>query len=303
MAGWRDFDFGASMTAAAFAEAGEPEIAIELLEEKRDAPGSGYRELVSSLREMRSVVVAFSGGADSALVAAAAQEAVGSRALAVTAVSATFPGRERAAAAATAAAIGIRRIELPLDELASPEFSANTADRCYHCKSLRMRGIIACARENGFREVVDGANADDALDWRPGLRACSELGVRSPLAEAGIGKAAVRGLLRDLGLAVHDKLSTPCLSSRIPYGSPVTAEKLWQIERAEEILLELGVREVRVRHHGDVARIEVRREDFARVLGAVGLGERLRECGFRFVALDIDGFRSGSLNGGLIGPG
>lgn len=264
---------------------------------------AAYRGLVESIRELQSAVVAFSGGADSSLVAAAAQQALGTRALAVTAVSSTLAARERVAAASTAGAIGIRHLELPLDELVSPEFVANDEQRCYHCKRMRMRGIADLARQNGFQWVLDGANADDAADWRPGLRACAELGVRSPLAEAGIGKAMVRTMLQDLGLAVQDKPSTPCLSSRIPYGSPVTAEKLRQVERAEDLLLELGVRDVRVRHHGAVALIEVPREDFARVLAVADLADRLRALGFVHVALDVDGLRSGSLNRALAGRG
>ena len=258
-----------------------------------------FATLVDALGGLESVVVAFSGGADSALVAAAAHAALGERALAVTAVSATLPERERTGAAATAAAIGIAHAELPLDELLSPDFVANTAERCYHCKRLRLDGILAYARRRGYRHVLDGANADDAGDWRPGMRAGRELGVRSPLLEAGIGKAAVRELLRDRGLAVHDKPSSPCLASRIPYGTPVTQRKLRQVEEAEAVLLALGLREVRVRHHGDVARIEVPREDLARVLAAGGLAERLRAIGFAHVALDLEGFRSGNLNRAL----
>lgn len=297
----RKFDFGRAMAAVAFAEAGERETAVALLRDGEERPattgvGAAYRDLVEAVRGLGSAVVAFSGGADSSLVAVAAQEALGTRALAVTAISDTLPAREREAAARTAAAIGIRHLELPLDELVSTEFVANGPDRCYHCKRVRMGGIIACARDNGFRAVLDGTNADDAGDWRPGRRACGELGVRSPLAEAGIGKSAVRALLRELGLAVHDKPSTPCLSSRIPYGSPVTKQKLRQIEQAEEALHLLGLREVRVRHHGAVAMIEVPREDAPRVLSAVGLAGRLREIGFDHAALDIEGLRSGSLN-------
>jgi uncharacterized protein len=265
--------------------------------------GGAYAALVESLRGLGSVAVAFSGGADSALVAAAAREALGEKAVAVTAVSATLAERERAAAAALARRIGIAHQELPIDELASPSFVANDAERCYHCKSLRMAGIISWARARGFRHVADGANADDAGDWRPGMRACAELGVRSPLLEAGLGKEAIRAMLRDLGLPVHDKPSAPCLSSRIPYGSPVTEGKLRQVERAESILLELGLREVRVRHHGDVALIEVPPADFPRVLAAPGLAARLREVGFAYVALDLEGLRSGSLNRVLPGAG
>ena len=255
--------------------------------------------LVGHLRPLGSAVVAFSGGADSALVAWAAHRALGDRALAVTARSESLSEGEAAAARALAERIGIRQEEITYSELVIPGYADNTPDRCYVCKGELFRRLAVIADERDLAAVLDGTNADDLSDFRPGRRAAEELAVRSPLSELGWGKAAIREALRELELPVWDKPSSPCLSSRVPYGDPITREKLEQIGRAEAALRELGFRELRVRHHGSTARIELPRAEMGRVL-ADGLAEeivrRVREAGFAFVALDLEGLRSGSLN-------
>jgi uncharacterized protein len=255
--------------------------------------------LVDHLRPLGSAVVAFSGGADSALVAWAAQRALGDRALAVTARSESLSEGEAEAARLLARRIGIVQEEIAYSELAIPGYVENTPDRCYVCKGELFRRLALLAGERGLEAVLDGTNADDLGDFRPGRRAAEELAVRSPLAELHWGKAAIRESLRQLDLPVWDKPSSPCLSSRVPYGDPVTREKLEQIGRAESALRELGFRELRVRHHGSTARIELPRAEMARVL-ADGLADeivrRVRDAGFAFVALDLEGLRSGSLN-------
>jgi uncharacterized protein len=255
--------------------------------------------LVAHLGTLGSAVVAFSGGADSTLVAWAARRALGDRTLAVTACSESLSGDEAEAARALARSIGIHHEEITYSELAIPGYADNTPDRCYVCKGELFRRLVGVAEAGGFAAVLDGTNADDLGDFRPGRCAAEEVGVRSPLAELAWGKADIRRALRELDLPVWDKPSSPCLSSRVPYGDPITREKLEQIGRAEAALRELGFRELRVRHHGSTARIELPRAEMARVL-ADGLAEeivrRVRAAGFAFVSLDLEGLRSGSLN-------
>ena len=256
-------------------------------------------DLVAHLARLDSALVAYSGGADSALVAWAAHAALGGRALAVTARSESLSPAEADAARALAARIGITHIEIDYSELAIPGYADNPPDRCYLCKGELFRRFAALAAERDMAVVLDGSNADDLGDWRPGRRAAEELAVRSPLVELGWDKAAVRAALKDLDLPVWDKPSSPCLSSRVPYGEPITREKLEAVGRAEAALKALGFRELRVRHHGSVARIELPKAELARVL-ADGLADEIVACvraaGFAFVALDLEGLRSGSLN-------
>jgi len=260
---------------------------------------------VAHLRSLDSAVVAFSGGADSTLVAWAAHAALGQRALAVTARCESLPASDAEAARELAARIGIRHEELAYSELAIPGYAANPPDRCYLCKGELYRRLVALAGERGFATILDGTNADDEDDYRPGRRAAKEAGVHSPLAELGWRKADIRAALQALHLPVWNKPSSPCLSSRVPYGEPITAEKLAQVGRAEAALRELGFAEVRVRHHGTVARLEVPRDAMPRLLHGDLVEEvvrRVREAGFPFVALDLEGLRSGSLNRLLASP-
>ena len=255
--------------------------------------------LVGHLARLESALVAFSGGADSTLVAWAAGEALRDRALAVTARSESLAPAEGDAARELARRIGIRHEEIAYSELDVPGYAENPPNRCYLCKGELFRRLAALARERGLAAVLDGSNADDLGDYRPGRQAGEELSIRSPLVELGWTKPAIRAALRLLDLPVWDKPSSPCLSSRVPYGEPITAEKLEQVGRAEAALRDLGFRELRVRHHGSVARVELPRADLARVL-ADGLADeivaRVRAAGFAFVALDLEGLRSGSLN-------
>jgi uncharacterized protein len=262
-------------------------------------PMAEIATLVDHLRPLGRVVVAFSGGADSSLVAWAAHEALADGALAVTARSESLAEGEAEAARALAARIGIAHEEVAYSELAVPGYAENPPDRCYLCKGELFARVAALARERGIAAVLDGTNADDLGDYRPGRRAAAEAGVRSPLGELGWRKDDIRAALKRLDLPVWDKPSSPCLSSRVPYGEEITREKLEQIGCAEAALRELGFRRLRVRHHGSVARLELPREELPRVLSD-GLAEevvrRVRAAGFAFVALDLEGLRSGSLN-------
>jgi len=261
-----------------------------------------YEELLSLLRKLRSAVVAFSGGVDSAFLLHAAREALGDRLLAVTATSPTYPRSERDEAASLAKAWGVRHRIVESDELKIPGFSENAPDRCYHCKKELFGILAAIARQEGLEAVCDGSNADDSRDFRPGRRAAKEMSVRSPLMEAGLSKDSIRRLSRRFGLPTADKGSFACLASRFPYGTAIDREKLARLESCEEALRRLGFRQFRVRFHGEVARIEVGRDEIHRLFDAAtadALHEHFRKNGFLYVSADLKGYRTGSMNEGL----
>jgi uncharacterized protein len=250
-----------------------------------------------------SVLVAYSGGVDSALVMAVAHEQLGDRALACIGVSPSYPTREMRAAVKLAESAGIPFRLVETEEYLDPNYAANPANRCYFCKSELHDRLHAIADAEGWQVVVDGNNASDLGDFRPGMQAARERGVRSPLLDAGITKAEVRQIARHLGLPVWDKPAMACLSSRVPHGTAITPELLRQIEAAEDALVELGFAQFRVRHHGEIARIEIPVEDFGRAIAHhEELTTRIQAAGYRFVTLDLAGFRSGSLNGTAAAP-
>ena len=244
-----------------------------------------------------SVLVACSGGVDSVLLAAVAVRVLGEKAVAATAVSPSLATGELEDARAAAKAIGIRHIEVPTREIENPGYAANAPDRCFHCKDTAYGAFISLAQHEGIAVVVDGTNADDSEDYRPGRRAAREHGVRSPLAEAGMTKQEIRDWARELALNVWDKPAAACLSSRVPYGSPVTLEKLTRIDKAESALKQLGFRQCRVRDHGTVARVEIESAMLPCLIeNREAVVDALKKTGFSYVSLDLEGFRSGSMN-------
>jgi uncharacterized protein len=261
-------------------------------------PTQHAEQLLAAIRPLASCIVAYSGGVDSAVAAKAAQLALGDRAVAVTGVSASLAAGELDAARRVAQAIGIRHEIIDTEELAKPDYLRNAPDRCFHCKTELYEKLKRLAADRGITAILNGANADDLGDFRPGMRAAADFQVRSPLAECGLTKADVRALARHWNIEAWDKPATPCLSSRIAYGVGVTPERLARIDSAEQLLRDLGLGTVRVRlHENELARLEVPLDALARLCEPAvrsAVVARLRKLGFRYTTVDLEGFRSGS---------
>jgi uncharacterized protein len=258
-----------------------------------------WDRLKKLLQEMRYAVIAYSGGVDSSLLLKAASETMGPHLIAVTAVSETYPPDELEAAKAFARSLGVTHRVLHTAELESEEFVVNSPERCYFCKKELFSTLKKIADREGIPWILDGSNTDDLKDYRPGKKAAVQFSVRSPLREAGFTKSDIRACARMLDLPMWDKPSLACLSSRIPYGTRITPSILRVIQNAEDHLRELGFRQTRVRHHGDIARIEVDRSDFKRLLAddvVESITAACKELGYTYVCLDLEGYRTGSMN-------
>ena len=261
--------------------------------------------LLSRLSDLPSLIVALSGGADSAYLAWAAHRALGSRALSVTALSPSFPAHDRGVVEEFVGKYGVRHRFIETREMDNPAYRANGSDRCYFCKDELFSALDDLARLQGFAAVAYGVNSDDTLDFRPGHRAATEHQVLAPLLDAGLRKAEIRLLSRHAGLPTWDRPASACLASRLPYGTEVTPERLALVERGEAALRELGFRQFRVRLHDNLARIEIAPDEMPRAFQpqmAAAIADRLKAAGFGYVSLDLEGYRQGSLNEALMPP-
>jgi len=277
-------------------------VHIRASEQPQLSAGEKELRLQKQLAEFPSVIVALSGGADSAYLAWAAHHALGERALSVTALSPSYSAHDRAVVEEFVRQLGVRHEFIETHEMENPKYRANAADRCYFCKDELFTVLDVMAQERGFAAVAYGVNADDALDFRPGHRAATEHRVLAPLLDARLHKAEIRLLSQRAGLPTWDRPASACLSSRLPYGTEVTPERLALVERAEAALRELGFRQFRVRLHEKLARVEIAPEEMPRAMSpemAASIAARLKAAGFTYVALDLEGYRQGSLNEGL----
>lgn len=258
-----------------------------------------FENLKKSIENMGSLAVAYSGGVDSTFLVKVAHDVLGDKALAITARSSTYPEREFKEAVNFAEKIGIKQIVIDSEELDIEGYSQNPVNRCYFCKKELFTKVLQVAKDNNIIYIADGSNVDDLGDYRPGMQALSELKVVSPLREAGLTKEDIRILSKDMGLPTWDKPAFACLASRFPYGQEITREKLDMVDRAEQFLLDLGFRHVRVRHHGDVARIEVPAADRSKFFDTALMDKvsvKFKEIGFSYTSLDLKGYRTGSMN-------